>query len=183
MSANFIFSPTSLDGVVRIEPKQFSDTRGSFTETYSAPQFAEAGITDSFIQDDLSFSREGVLRGLHFASHPHETAKLVRCVEGEAFDVVVDLRVGSRTFGKHESFELSGENGLILYVPRGFAHGFCALSDVLMAYKITDIYRPECDAGIRYDDPELGIAWPRREFVLSDKDKGLPSFKQYAEQR
>ena len=162
-----------------IEPKRFGDARGWFAEVYSARRFAGDGIGTVFVQDNHSLSRPaGTLRGLHFQTPPHGQAKLVHCVKGRIFDVAVDVRNGSPTYGRHAGAELSAQNGRQLLIPVGFAHGFVTLEpDCEVAYKVSDYYAPECDGGIFWDDPALGIEWPLPPGVaplLSDKDMKLP---------
>ena len=162
-----------------IKPKRFGDERGWFTEFYSARRFAEDGIAATFVQDNHSLSRPaGTLRGLHFQTPPHAQAKLARCIAGRIYDVAVDVRKGSPTYGRHVGAELSAENGWQLLIPVGFAHGFVTLEpDCEVTYKVSDYYAPECDGGIRWDDPAIGIAWPLPpgvEPVLSGKDVKLP---------
>jgi dTDP-4-dehydrorhamnose 3,5-epimerase len=167
-----------IDGLKVFQPRQFSDARGFFSETYSAPALAEAGIDAVFVQDNHSLSRDaGVIRGLHFQIPPHAQDKLVRVVRGSIFDVAVDIRVGSPTFGKHASVDLSAENWKQLFVPKGFAHGFCTLEpDTEVIYKVSAPYAPDADRGIAWDDPALAIAWPLdgRMPILSDKDQNHP---------
>jgi dTDP-4-dehydrorhamnose 3,5-epimerase len=178
----------AIPAVKLIIPAIFQDARGSFSEVYSARSLRGAGITATFVQDNQSVSRErGVLRGLHFQSPPHAQAKLVRVVAGSIFDVAVDLRVGSPTYGRHVSAVLSAENGMQIWVPEGFAHGFCTLEPgTTVLYKVTEHYAPDHDLGLRWDDPALGIAWPMEHPVLSDKDRrhpglsDLPAYFQYA---
>jgi dTDP-4-dehydrorhamnose 3,5-epimerase len=159
--------------------KRFTDERGWFTETYNERQFLAAGIATRFVQDNHSLSRRvGVLRGLHFQTPPHGQAKLVRCVRGRIFDVVVDVRRGSPTYGRWVGAELSAENGEQLLVPIGFAHGFLTLEpDTEVIYKVSDFYAPECDGGIRWNDSTIAVAWPLAEGArpqLSAKDEALP---------
>jgi dTDP-4-dehydrorhamnose 3,5-epimerase len=167
-----------IEGLLAIQPKVFGDARGYFVETYSERDLGSAGVAARFVQDNESRSRKGVLRGLHFQrSHPQ--GKLVRAIEGEVFDVAVDLRRGSPTFGEWEGLRLSGELKNQFYVPPGFAHGFLVLSDeAVFAYKCTDFYYPEDEDGIRWDDPALGIDWPSVgvDPSLSAKDSALPRF-------
>lgn len=175
----FKLTKTSIDGVVVIEPTVFGDARGYFMETYSEKDFAELGITDKFVQDNQSKSSKGVLRGLHFQKE-HSQGKLVRVISGEVFDVAVDCRPGSATYGKWEGVVLSAENKKMFYIPQGFAHGFLVLSDEAeFTYKCTDFYAPGDEGGIPYDDADIGIEWPRveGEWLLSDKDKKHESFK------
>jgi dTDP-4-dehydrorhamnose 3,5-epimerase len=173
---NFKFTETGIQGLMIIEPRVFGDNRGYFMETYNYNQFKEAGMDMVFVQDNQSKSKKGVLRGLHFqAKHPQ--GKLVRVLSGEVFDVGVDLRKGSPTFGKWHGVILSGENRKQFYVPEGFAHGFLVLSDEAeFAYKCTDFYRPEDEVGIIWNDPTIGIEWPLEglgDIILSEKDKNL----------
>jgi len=165
-----IFHPTPLAGVVRVEPKVFEDPRGFFMETYRADRFKEAGIDLPFVQDNHSRSLKGTLRGLHYqVGRPQ--GKLLRVVSGEVFDVAVDLRKGSPTFARWHAERLSSDNRLQLYIPPGFAHGFCVLSDMAeIVYKCTDVYAPGGERAIRWDDPELAIDWPVKEPLLSAKD-------------
>lgn len=169
---------TSLPGLVIIEPKVFGDQRGFFLETWSRKQYGEAGIDENFVQDNLSLSGAGVLRGLHY-QHPDTQGKLVYVLQGEVFDVAVDIRTNSPTFGKWEGVVLSGENKRQVYVPRGFAHGFCVLSETaLFAYKCTAFYNPGAEAGILWNDPEIGIEWPVSAPVLSEKDTKHPTLRE-----
>jgi dTDP-4-dehydrorhamnose 3,5-epimerase len=166
---------TKIKDMVIIEPKVFSDHRGYFMETYHKQAFAEIGLEMAFVQDNQSSSSKGVLRGLHYQTK-HAQGKLVRVLSGEVFDVGVDLRKGSATYGKWEGVILSGENRRMFYVPEGFAHGFVVLSDwAEFTYKCTDFYRPEVESGIIYDDADIGIDWPIKglDIKLSDKDKNL----------
>jgi len=167
---------TDLSGVLLIEPAVFGDHRGFFMESYNAQQFQEQGISTVFAQDNHSLSVEaGVLRGLHYQLHPHAQTKLVRVTSGAIYDVVVDIRRNSPTFGQWAGFTLSGENKMQLLIPQGFAHGFCTLiphSEVL--YKVDRYYSPEHDRGIAWDDPALNIQWPTVAPILSDKDRKHP---------
>ena len=164
--------PTELEGVLVIEPKSFFDARGFFTEIYNAKTFAEAGITEPFVQDNQSHSKKGVLRGLHYQVE-NAQGKLVRVVNGEIFDVVVDLRPGSKTFGKWTGVQLSAADHRMIWIPKGFAHGFYTLSETSdVAYKVTDFYAPKNERTLLWSDPEVGIRWPLRgEPILSDKDR------------
>lgn len=162
---------TSIPGVLIIEPKVFGDSRGYFMETYNLDRYRELGIQEEFVQDNLSYSRKGILRGLHY-QRPMEQGKLVQVLEGVVYDVAVDVRRASPTFGKWTSVELSSENKKQFYVPRGFAHGFVVLSDIaLFSYKCTDFYNPQGEQSIAWNDPDLGIPWPCNEPLLSDKDR------------
>jgi dTDP-4-dehydrorhamnose 3,5-epimerase len=168
------FLPTSLPGVLLIEPEVFGDDRGFFMETYRLDGFRAAGITDAFVQDNHSRSARGVLRGLHY-QEPNAQGKLVRCTRGAIFDVAVDIRRGSPTFGKWFGIELSDANKLMLWVPPGFAHGFCAMEDGSdLVYKCTTLYDPPSDRAILWNDPEIGIEWPIEVPVLSGKDTKAP---------
>lgn len=180
--SKFNFIKTSIEGVYIIEPTLFGDARGYFMESYHKETFAEAGLTMNFVQDNESRSKKGVLRGLHFQTE-HVQGKLVRVVEGEVFDVAVDLRPGSPTFGKWEGVTLSAENKRQFYVPEGFAHGFVVLSETAtFQYKCTNYYDPKHEGGILWNDPEIGVKWPTRdlgEILLSDKDKVQQSFAEF----
>jgi len=166
---------TDLSGVFIIEPRVFRDTRGFFVETWHEERYAEAGLESlRFVQDNHSRSQRGVLRGLHYQTR-HAQGKLLRVARGEVFDVAVDVRAGSPTFGRWAGTILSDENHRQMYIPPGFAHGFCVLSDEAdFCYKCTDYYYPQGEAGVLYSDPEIGIDWPIDTRVLSDKDRGLP---------
>ena len=176
--SNFIFTPTEIDGVYVIEPKVFGDERGYFMETYNEQEFREAGLEYTFVQDNQSSSRKGVLRGLHFQKE-YPQAKLVRVLSGEVFDVAVDLRKGSPTFGKWVGELLSADNRKQLMIPRGFAHGFLVISDTAeFAYKCDDFYHPEDEGWIMYDSAE--IEWPKidGELTLSEKDLKHPKLSE-----
>jgi dTDP-4-dehydrorhamnose 3,5-epimerase len=167
----------AIDGPLAIVPPRFGDARGFFSETYNARDFAAAGIACTFVQDNHSRSTErGTVRGLHFQVPPHAQAKLVRVARGRILDVIVDLRKGSATFGRHEALELSADNGMQLFVPEGFAHGFCTLeTDTEVLYKTSDYYKPDAERGLLWNDPALGIGWP--EFAganVSAKDLAYP---------
>jgi dTDP-4-dehydrorhamnose 3,5-epimerase len=168
------FIPTEVRGVVIIEPDLHRDARGYFLETYHERKYAQGGIHGPFVQDNHSFSLRGTLRGLH-AQRRRPQGKLVRAVEGEMFDVAVDIRRGSPTFCKWVGVTLSGENFRQLFIPPGFAHGFCVLSErVHVEYKCTDFYDREDEFGVAWDDPRIGIAWPIREPALSARDASAP---------
>lgn len=161
----------SIPGVLVIEPKVFGDARGFFMETYAQDRYREAGLPDSFVQDNLSKSERGSLRGLHL-QHPHGQGKLCSVYEGEVWDVAVDVRVGSPTFGKWEAFILSSENRRQLYIPPGFAHGLCVTGDTaLFSYKCTERYNRESEIGVAWNDPDLAIDWPVDAPTLSEKDR------------
>jgi dTDP-4-dehydrorhamnose 3,5-epimerase len=159
-----------------IRPKRFADARGWFSEVFNARRYAELGVDAAFVQDNHSMSREaGVVRGLHFQAPPHAQAKLVRCVAGRLYDVAVDVRAGSPTYGRWVGEELSAENGLQLFVPVGFAHGFMTLEpDTQVQYKTSDFYAPAAEGGVLWNDPALALPWPDLAPILSDKDLLLP---------
>ena len=168
---------TELPGVLVIEPDVFGDSRGFFLETWNKKGYAACGVNDEFVQDNLSLSSRGVVRGLHYQM-PFAQAKLVYVIQGEVQDVVVDIRAGSPTFGEWFGTNLSGENKRQLYVPQGFAHGFSVLSETaLFGYKCSDFYNKEADSGIAWDDPDLRIDWKVAEPSLSVKDQALPRLK------
>lgn len=181
-SGNFTFTPTSIDGVIIVDNKQYGDARGYFMETYKRPDFVAGGIDVDFVQDNQSSSTQGVLRGLHFQIN-HPQSKLVRVLEGKVFDVAVDLRPGSATFGKWEGVELSAENHRQLFIPRGFAHGFYVMSEsAIFAYKCDDVYHPNDEGGLPWNDPDIAVDWPLVEGVplnLSEKDQHHQSFAAY----
>ncbi len=166
--------PCKLKGLLLFEPKVFGDARGFFMETWHQARYREAGIQGDFVQDNLSVSRKGILRGLHF-QNPIPQGKLVSVLQGEVFDVAVDLRLSSPTFGRWEGTNLSAENKRQFYVPPGFAHGFLVLSDSAMFhYKCTALYSPRDEVSIRWNDPDIGIDWPVKEPLISERDgKGL----------
>ncbi len=176
---NFTFTETEIKDVYVIEQKVYGDNRGYFLETYKKADFDAAGLCYDFVQDNQSSSRKGVLRGLHFQK-THPQAKLVRVLNGEVFDVAVDLRRGSETYGKWTGVLLSGENKKQFMIPRGFAHGFVVVSDYAeFAYKCDELYHPEDEGGIAWDDPDIAVAWPEvGEIILSEKDKHHPILKE-----
>ena len=170
-------SETPLPGVLLVETRIFGDARGRFQETYHARRYAAAGLDVPFVQDNVSVSAHGVLRGLHL-QNPHPQGKLVCVLHGAVYDVAVDARPGSPHFGRHVGLELTGENGRQLYVPPGFAHGFVVTSQTAtVLYKCTDFYVPEAELSIRWDDPDLGIAWPVSHPIVSPKDAAAPWLK------
>jgi len=172
------FTPTSLPEVILIEPDVYRDPRGFFLETYHQRKYAENGIGGPLVQDNHSFSHRGALRGLH-AQKNRPQGKLVRAVEGEMFDVAVDIRRGSPNFGRWVGVVLSGENFCQLWIPPGFAHGFCVLSETVhVEYKCTDFYDPQDELAVAWNDPEIGVAWPIAEPVLSAKDRAAPRLGQ-----
>lgn len=174
------FISTPFEDLLLIEPKVFFDERGHFFESFNEDEMIQHGIKGPFIQDNQSVSHKGVLRGLHFQKHPHQQGKLVRVVKGSAIDVVVDIRKGSKTFGKHFSVELNANEKMMLWIPIGFAHGFISLQDdTVFLYKVTEYYRPLSESGIIYNDIELNIDWQTKNPAVSPKDKILPSFKEF----
>ncbi len=175
-----LIAPSAIPDVKIVEPKVFGDRRGYFMETWTAREFAAAGIPVTFVQDNESSSSRGVLRGLHFQAGDASQAKLVRVVHGAVFDVAVDIRRASPTFGQWVGEILTGENKRQLFIPRGFAHGFAVLSpEAVFAYKCDSLYCPAAERGMRLDDPALNIDWqlPREQWILSEKDMRLPLFK------
>lgn len=184
-SGNFTFTETSIPGLIVVDVRRYDDSRGYFMETYKRPDFVAGGITCDFVQDNQSASTRGVLRGLHFQIE-HPQSKLVRVLSGEVFDVAVDLRPGSATYGEWEGVALSAENRRQLFIPRGFAHGFLVLSQTAeFCYKCDDVYHPNDEGGIMWDDPTIGVEWPPlpgddafdpAKVILSDKDKAHPPF-------
>lgn len=173
------FIKTAIPEVILIKPKVFGDERGFFMESYKKSLFAQNGISEEFIQDNHSKSTKGVLRGLHYQLNPKAQGKLVRCVSGAVFDVAVDIRKNSPTFGKWVGYELSADNQQMLWIPAGFAHGFITLEDnTEFLYKTTGEYAPDCDRGIKYDDPAISIEWPKLDSILlSEKDQKQPLLK------
>ena len=171
----FAFERLAIPDVVVVRPERRGDVRGFFAETYRASAFDEAGIRGPFVQDNLARSGARVLRGLHYQLPPHAQGKLMQVVRGAVFDVAVDLRRSSPTFGRWVGWELSADTGEIVWVPPGFAHGYAVLGDGAdLAYKVTAEYRPELDRGVRWDDPGIGVAWPFADPVLSPRDLALP---------
>jgi dTDP-4-dehydrorhamnose 3,5-epimerase len=170
------FTALALKGSFLIEPELASDERGHFARMFCADEFAAHGLETQFIQHSISFNhKRGTLRGLHFQKSPYGETKIVRCTEGVIFDVLVDLRQGSSSFGKSISRELSAANRAMLYIPEGFAHGFLTLSDnAEVYYEISRSYVPEAASGVAFDDPDLAISWPMAPSVISDKDRALP---------
>jgi dTDP-4-dehydrorhamnose 3,5-epimerase len=173
---------TALDGVVLLEPQAHGDERGFLVETYSARAWAQAGVAEEFVQDNHSRSSKGILRGLHFQTSPGQ-GKLVRCVRGRIWDVAVDLRRGSPTYGRWEGHELDDERHRQLYVPVGFAHGFCVLSDLAdVHYRLTSYYDPATESGIAWDDPEVGVEWPVGDPQTSERDRNAPKLAEIADE-
>lgn len=176
------FISTGLPGVLVIEPDVCRDARGFFFEAYNTRFFRENGVEEVFVQDNHSLSRRGVLRGLHFQAAPYSQAKLVSVLCGRAFDVVVDIRKESKTFGRYTTEILSAENRKMVYIPKGFAHGFLSLeNDTHFLYKVSDFYSPESQRGILWNDPRIGIPWPAVDggYILSEKDKKNQTLETY----
>lgn len=170
----FSFEPTDLDGVICVIPRTFSDDRGAFWESYKQSEFEANGIAESFVQDNVSTSQKDVVRGLHYQLDPFAQGKLVQVLVGKVFDVAVDLRKDSPTFGKWYGVILE-QRGTMLYVPPGFGHGFAVLSDhVVFNYKVTAEYAPQCERGVRWNDPDLAVDWPVANPLLSSRDEELP---------
>jgi dTDP-4-dehydrorhamnose 3,5-epimerase len=172
---SFTFEPLEISDVVLVHPTRHSDARGFFQESYRASAFAEAGIDARFVQDNLARSARGVLRGLHYQLPPAAQGKLVGVVSGSVFDVAVDLRVGARSYGRWVARTLDAEEGRLLWIPPGFAHGYLVLSDVAeVAYKVTAEYAPSLDRGVLWNDPAIGVEWPIDDPVVSPKDRAQP---------
>jgi len=170
---------TELPGILEIEIEVFRDERGFFTETYNQQTWEERGFSETFLQDSMSLSTKGTLRGMHYQLDPHGMGKLVRAVRGSIFDVAVDLRRGSPTFGKWVGRELSDSNGMALWIPSGFAHGFVALEDdTLVYYKCSAVHAPDAERSLSYRCPTVGVAWPIEPTVVSTKDGAAPSLEQ-----
>ena len=166
--------PLRLSGLKRIKPKIFFDERGFFFETYRQPTYAALGIDVPFVQDNLSFSKQGTLRALHYQSEPGQ-AKLLSCLQGRIFDVAVDIRPHSSTFGEWEGVELNDENNHQLFIPVGFAHGYCVLSETaLVHYKVSSLYNPSTERSLRWNDPRFNIRWPIEKPILSERDQKSP---------
>lgn len=175
---------TPIEGLLIIEPKVWKDNRGYFYESYNAKLFADAGIDVNFVQDNQSFSQKGALRGLHAQSRPFEQGKLVRVLQGAVWDVAVDIRKASPTYGQHFDIELSAENHKQLWVPPGFLHGFLTLQDqTIFTYKVSNYYDKNSEIGVMWNDPDLNIQWqghmPESMFLLSDKDQALDNFRDF----
>ena len=174
---SFIFKRLEITDVILVKPQVFSDPRGFFTETYKMPDFIDAGIANSFVQDNHSRSTKGVLRGLHYQCAPHEEAKIVRCTRGSVWDVVVDIRPGSSTFKKWISVELNEDNDRAIVVPKGCAHGFQSLTENTMVYyQMNTRYHPECARGFNYLDPSFAVKWPIKDMTISEQDRNLAFF-------
>lgn len=177
-----MFERLAIPDVILVTPKRHGDARGYFAETFIAATYAEAGIPGPFVQDNHAYSQQaGVLRGLHFQTPPNAQAKLLRCTHGAIYDVAVDIRQGSPTYGQYVGEELSADNGAQLYVPEGFAHGYLTLTpDCHVQYKVSSYYAPDHEGGIAWDDPDIGIDWPLQDLtvILSDKDRILTRLKE-----
>lgn len=176
------FTPTNLEGLYIIEPSVFGDKRGYFMESFSQRRFTEAGINANFVQDNESLSNKGVLRGLHFQAPPYAQGKLVSVVHGAVFDVAVDIRRESPTYGMHFAAKLSAHNKRRLFIPAGFAHGFLTLEDnTIFQYKCTDFYAPQSEGGVAWNDPAFNIEWPLTDnLIISDKDQNNPMFDAFS---
>jgi dTDP-4-dehydrorhamnose 3,5-epimerase len=175
----FRFIRMEIPDIVLVEPQVFEDGRGFFMEVYKGSDFSSNGISDVFVQDNYSYSVRGVLRGLHYQKYPRAQAKLVMVLKGEIFDVAVDIRRGSPNYSRWVGVKLSSKKNRMLYIPVGFAHGFCVLSDEAdVLYKVTEEYTPELDRGIIWNDPSIGIHWPIEEPIVSPKDARLPALRE-----
>ncbi len=169
-----------IDGPLVLQPKVFYDERGYFYESYNKQAFEKAGITADFVQDNQSLSQKGAVRGLHFQAVPFEQGKLVRVIQGAVYDVVVDVRKNSPTYGKHFGIELTAENFTMFWIPPGFAHGFSTLKDnTIFSYKCTNVYNKQAEGGLLWNDVSLGINWEVEQPIVSDKDKLLPTFENF----
>jgi len=178
----FEFKRLEIPDVILIKPKVFEDERGFFMETYKKPDFEKAGIKGEFVQDNHSKSKYGVLRGLHFQKGPYAQAKIVRCIRGVIYDVAVDLRKNSPTFGEYVGVLLSEFNKYQLYIPKGFAHGFVVLSDVAeVVYKVDNVYAPDYEGGLIWNDPDVNIQWPIEDPIVSPKDQKWPTLRELIE--
>ena len=170
------FKPHQITGLIECIPTKFEDERGIFYESYNQKRFAENGISEDFVQDNYSWSKKGVIRGLHFQYAPNAQGKLVRCMTGKVIDIVVDIRKDSPTYGQHEKFILDSAIGNMLYVPAGFAHGFVALEETIFVYKCTEYWHKASESGIIYNDADLNIDWEEKNPIVSSKDLVLPKF-------
>jgi dTDP-4-dehydrorhamnose 3,5-epimerase len=176
---SFRFLKLNIPDVILVEPVCYVDLRGYFLEMFKSLSFNQNGIEFRFSQENLSFSKKGTVRGMHFQKHPYEQGKLVSIITGSIFDVAVDLRINSQTFGKYVYANLSEENHKSLWIPPGFGHGFMAIEDSHVIYKVTNEYNKEYDSGIVWNDSDIGIVWPAIKPIISDKDKELMTFKHY----
>jgi dTDP-4-dehydrorhamnose 3,5-epimerase len=170
---------TGIEGLVEILPSVLRDNRGWFLESYNKEKFKSLNLNVNFVQDNLSFSKSGVIRGFHFQEKPFEQGKLVKVIVGEVLDVAVDLRPNSATFGQHFKVLLSAEKQNMFFIPEGFAHGFQAIKDSHLFYKCTKVYNKDCDTGIAFDDPDLNVIWESISPIISQKDNNLQSFQAY----
>ena len=177
-------TPLELPEILLVDLRIFGDARGWFAETWQAERYAASGIPDRFVQDNAAYSQRGVLRGLH-AQHPHGQGKLIQVLRGEIYDVAVDIRRGSPTFGRWVGLRLNGETPQQVWIPPGFAHGYCVLSDeALFTYKCSDFYHPETQFSVRWDDPAIGVDWPLQDApILADKDRDAPALADIAPER
>ncbi|MCB9799165.1 MAG: dTDP-4-dehydrorhamnose 3,5-epimerase [Candidatus Omnitrophica bacterium] len=175
-----IFTPAEIEGLIVVDPRLFEDERGYFYESYRKQIFEKNGIQPEFVQDNHVKSQKGVIRALHFQKEPYGQAKLIRVIKGSIYDVAVDLRAGSPTFGQYAGIHLSAENHKMFYIPEGFAHGYCSLEDSEVLYKVSGIYAPEYEGGIVWNDPAVGVKWPELDvdYIISAKDQKLLGFKQ-----
>ena len=173
----FNFIPSKLVGCYEVQPKVIEDARGRFVKVFHAPTFAAAGLDTNFAEEYYSISHQNVIRGMHFQLPQMDHVKLVYCIEGEVLDAVVDLRVGSPTYGQFELFELSAARANSVYIPKGMAHGFCARSEAVMVYKVGTVYSPTHDVGLLWNS--MGIPWPTEQPVISERDTGFPSFSDF----
>ena len=174
----FEIKQSKIEGCFEITPKIFNDERGSFVKVFHNKAFNQAGLESNFVEEYYSKSLKGVIRGLHFQTPPEEHVKLVYCIEGSVFDVVVDLRLGSKTYGKFETFTLNSKDANMIYIPKGIAHGFCSLSELsTLIYKTSTVYSPSQDSGILWNS--VGINWPSEVSIISNRDKGFVDFKSF----
>jgi dTDP-4-dehydrorhamnose 3,5-epimerase len=170
---------TEIEGLIEIIPEKFHDSRGYFFEAYNEQKFREAGIDTVFVQDNQAFSPKGILRGMHLQLQPHSQAKLVRVLEGKVIDVAVDLRNDSPSFGKSYAIELDSRSQRMLFIPKGFAHGYLTLEDTVFFYKCSNLYHKESESGLIWNDPALNIDWGIKNPIISDKDLKLPTFEEF----
>ncbi len=173
---------TGIEGLIEIHPRVFPDERGRFFEAWNTERFKKAGLDLDFVQDNHSYSKKEVLRGLHFQNPPHKQGKLVFVIRGKALDIAVDIRKGSPTYGQHERFILEGERGNMVYIPPGFAHGFVTYEETNLTYKCTNFYNKESESGIIWNDPDLNIDWGIENPIVSEKDSILPKFSEFNSQ-
>ena len=176
----------TIEGLLEIVPTVYKDDRGYFLETYHTERFRSLGIDQNFVQVNQSFSKRGVLRGLHFQHAPHQQGKLISVIKGKVMDVAVDLRPGSPTYGQHVTMMVDSERHNLVYVPEGFAHGFVAIEDTIFSYQCTNLYHQAADSGVRWNDPDLNIDWKLDHYgiqnpIISEKDQLLPSFAEYSQ--